>query len=376
MILVSTARALHDLAIELGGVSAIGVDTEGDSFYSYREKTCLVQISTRDEDYVIDPLALSDLTPLASVFADVAVLKVFHAAENDIAALRRDLHLETRHLFDTRVAARILGVPRVGLADLLREHFGVETNKRLQRYPWASRPLDRAALEYAARDSHYLLPLRDLLWQRLADAGRLDEAEEEFERGESAAATERTFDPETFWRLKGASALTPPQRAVLRELYSWRDRQAAAADRPPFRIAPDSALVALAKEPPANLEALRRAPGVPAGVYQRYAYGILAAIRRGAAADVPRPPRVERRDDTVVARYEALRAWRRQIAAKRGVEPDVIVSNASLLALATQAPAGERELEALGVLGPWRLRAYGTDLLRVLHESRTDAAGR
>ena len=374
MIHISTQSALRDLGHELGGVSAIGVDTEADSFHSYREKTCLVQISTRDEDYIVDPLALEHLAPLASVFSDVGVLKVFHAAENDVAALRRDLQLETRHLFDTRIAARILGLPRVGLADLLHEHFGVSTNKRLQRYPWASRPLDAAALEYAATDSHYLLSLRDILWQRLADAARLDEAEEEFKRVEGTVANERVFDPEAFWRLKGATTLTPPQRAVLRELYSWRDRQAAAPDRPPFRIAPDAALIAVAREQPADLDALRRVQGLPGGVMQRYAYGLLAAVRRGAAAEIPRPPRGERPDDAIVARYEALRAWRRQVAAERGVEPDVIISNAALKSLATEVPAGWPELESSGAVGPWRLRTYGADLLRILHGVAADGA--
>lgn len=368
MIVVSRPDQLRTLARELGGVPAIGVDTEADSFHSYREKTCLVQISTRDEDYIVDPLALPDLSPLAPVFADPAVLKVFHAADNDVAGLKRDLGLQTRRLFDTMLSARILGIPRVGLADLLREHFGVETNKRLQRYAWGSRPLDRAALEYAITDSHYLLPLRDLLWQRLADAGRLEEAEEEFRREEGATAAERAFDPESFWRVKGAMALPPAQRAVLRELYAWRDRQAAAADRPPFRIAPDSALFILAREQPRDLEAMRRLQGVPAGVVQRYAYGIIAALRRGAAAAAPLPPPLHRRDDALTARYEALRAWRRQVAARRGIEPDVVVSNAALLSIAQHVPKGMAELDGLGALGPWKLSAYGAGLLRVLAE--------
>jgi len=354
------------MARELGGVPGIGVDTEADSFHSYREKTCLIQISTRDSDFIIDPLALTDLSPLASVFGDPAVLKIFHAAENDVANLKRDFALRTRHLFDTHAAARILGIKQVGLADLLRAHFGVESNKRLQRYPWATRPLDPAALNYAAADSHYLLPLRDILHRQLLDAGRTEEAEEEAERLEGATASMRVFDPESFWRIKGAATLAPAQRAALRELYVWRDRQAAAADRPPFRVAPDSALVAVAEALPPDQDSLRSVSGLPSSLVERYAYGLLAAVRRSRDKVVPLPPKRARPDDAVLTRYEALRSWRRGMAAERGVEHDVVISNAVLQALAERNPADASELAAAAVIGPWKLRTYGPALLTVL----------
>jgi ribonuclease D len=370
VIVVATREALRDVARELGGVSGIGVDTESDSFHSYREKTCLIQISTRDADFIIDPLALDDVSPLAAVFADPAVQKVFHAAENDVANLRRDFGIRTRSLFDTRAAARILGVKQAGLADLLRLHFGVEANKRMQRYPWGTRPLDAAALEYAAADSHFLLPLRDILYRQLVERGHVEEAEEEAARLECVTAAARAFDPETFWRIKGAISLAPQQRATLRELYIWRDHQAAAANRPPFRIAPDSALVAVAEGLPEEMDALRRLDGVPPTLVDRYAFGLLGAVRRGLRAEPPRPPRRPRPDDQVLNRYEALRAWRRQVAVERGVEHDVVISNASLQALAERNPADESELASVSLIGPWRLRTYGKDLLGVL--KRTD----
>jgi ribonuclease D len=365
---VSRPEALRELARELGGVAGIGIDTESDSFHSYREKTCLVQISTRDEDYIVDPLALPDLSPLGSVLSDPSVLKVFHAADNDVAGLRRDLGLETRNIFDTMIAARILGLPRVGLGDLLSEHFGVQSNKRMQRYAWGSRPLDPAALAYAAMDSRHLLPLCDILRDQLATADRLDEAEEEFARAEGATSTPRMFDPESFWRIKGSNSLQPGHRAILRELHIWRDLQASAADRPAFRVASDAVLVALASAAPSDLDSLRRTEGVPPIIVQRWSHGILAAIRRGASAPPPRPPVARRRDEALVARYEALRAWRRKAALERGVDPDVVVSNASLLALATSAPQTLEELERVGALGPWKLRTYGAALLQALLE--------
>jgi ribonuclease D len=369
VIVVATPEALREVVQELGGVSGIGVDTEADSFHSYREKTCLIQISTRDCDFIVDPLALADLSPLASVLSDPAVLKVFHAAENDVANLKRDFGLSTRRLFDTRAAARILGIKQAGLADLLRLHFGVESNKRLQRYPWGTRPLDPWALEYAAADSHYLLALRDILSRQLAEAGRTEEAEEEAARLELVTATVRVFDPESFWRVKGANALGAEQRAALRELYAWRERQAAAADRPPFRVAPDSALLAVAEALPTDLDTLRRVPGVPASLLDRYAFGLLGAVRHSHGKTAPRRPRSAPRDEAVQRRYEALRSWRRGVAAARGVENDVIVSNAALQSLAERNPAGAEQLQMADILGPWKLRTYGAAMLKVLREA-------
>lgn len=374
MILVDSTAALRTLSRELGGVSAIGVDTEGNSFYAYRERTCLVQLSTRSEDYLVDPLALPDLAPLRSVFADPSVLKIYHAADNDVAALKRDFGLATHHLFDTMLAARILGLPRWGLADLLREFFTVDLNKRMQRHDWGQRPLELAAVRYAAMDSHYLLPLRDVLQARLAEAGRLQEAEEEFARVERSEAAIRIFDPESFWRIKGAYDLTPVQQAALRELHIWRDREAVSTERPPFRIISDQQLVAIAAAQPSAPPALEQVPGMPPPLARRYGAGILAAVRRGAEAPAPQEARLARRDGAELDRYEALRRWRRQAAAARGVEPDVVVSNAVLSALAAKPPRDEEELNALTVLGPWKLQTYGPSLLDVLRGVRSEPA--
>jgi len=363
MIVVSSPESLQILADKLRGVSGIGVDTESDSFHAYREKTCLIQISTADDDYVIDPIAVPDLSALRSVFASPTVCKVFHAAENDVAGLRRDFGFEVRSIFDTMAAARILGLPRFGLGDLLSEHYGVDSDKRLQRYEWGRRPLAKAALEYAAMDSHYLLPLSQILATRLEEVARLEEAQEEFQRLESATARERVFDPEGWWRIKGAYGLAPVERAILRELYIWRDGQASALDRPPFRVAPDAALLAVAGQQPQDLAALPQVSGLPESIARRHGSALIAAVARGLAAPPPQPRRTPRPDDAVLERYEALRRWRRLKAEERGVLPDVVISNAVLQAVAERQPRTLADLDALCLLGPWKLQTYGADLL-------------
>ncbi|MGI8554397.1 MAG: ribonuclease D [Dehalococcoidia bacterium] len=369
MILIDSLEGLRQLSRELAGVSRIGVDTEANSFYAYRERTCLIQISTRDEDYLVDPLAVSDLRPLRSPFADSAVTKIYHAADNDVAALKRDFNLETRSLFDTMLSARILGLPKCGLADLLRDFFQVTADKRLQRYNWGERPLDRAAIAYATMDTHYLRPLCDILGSRLSEAGRLDEANEEFTRLERSTATPRVFDPQSFWRLKGVYDLQPAQQATAREVYIWRDRKAEASNRPPFRIMPDSLLLRLSIEQPRKPRELEAVPGMSPIIARRYERELNEVIRRSSFLKPPVPPVPAEREDEVLARYEALRTWRRQVAIARGVEPDVVVSNAALSALAHAVPRTDLELQALDILGPWKLKAYGPAMLAVLQRT-------
>ncbi|HID88596.1 MAG TPA: ribonuclease D, partial [Anaerolineae bacterium] len=179
----------------------VAVDTESNSLYAYHERVCLIQFSTRDADYIVDPLAGLDLSPLGDLFADPAVQKVFHAAEQDVANLKRDFGFRFDSLFDTMWAARILGWPRVGLADVLWETFGVRTDKRYQRYNWGKRPLPPEALKYASRDTHYLLPLRDLQVEALERSGRMEEAAEVFAQLAETPPASNPFGPSAFWRL-------------------------------------------------------------------------------------------------------------------------------------------------------------------------------
>lgn len=362
--LVATPAALAACCEKLRGAGWLAVDTEGDSLHSYWPRVCLVQITAGEQDFIIDPLAV-DIRPLGELFADPAIEKIMHAAENDVRNLKRDYGFVFTNLFDTMVAARILGYPRWGLADLLREAFGVELDKRFQRHDWAARPIAPLALVYAAADTHYLYPLRLKLGAELQAAGREREAAEEFARIAAAPPAEHAFDGEDFWRVRGAHDLDPAQRPVLRELHRLRDAEAQRLNRPPFKVMPDSVLIAIARAAPRTQAELEALPGVPPAIARRYGRLILAAVRRG----LKQPPLVlERRprDEAREARYEALRAWRNARAAERGVEGDVVIPNSVLRALAAAAPRDPAALSATGLLGPWKLETYGDEILDVL----------
>jgi ribonuclease D len=366
-VLVDFQESFDRMLETLAGEPVLGLDTESDSLYRYFHRVCLIQVSTRQADYVVDPLGVPDLGPLGALLADPEVEKVFHAAENDILALKRDFGFEFVRVFDTMLAARILGYRRVGLAALLHEKIGVELDKRTQLTDWGHRPLTAEQLNYACLDSRYLLPLSELLREELVARGRWREAQEVFSALPDTLYVAKSFDPDGFWRCREARDLNPTELAVLRELYLWRDAQARAMNRPPFKVIGDESLVRLSREQPRRMTDLRL------GGWQVRHFGsaILDAIAQGKVAPAPHPPsrplnREHRLDPAAVNRYDRLRAWRSQRAVERGVETDVVLTNEALLAIARAVPTSLEMLEGLGVMGPWKLDEYGADVLEVL----------
>lgn len=365
--LVDTADELDAMAAVLRDAPLIAVDTESNAFHAYRPRVSLIQVANREREWAVDPRALDDLAPIRRLLDDSRAVKVIHAAEGDILGLRRDFGFGIGPVFDTMLAARILGYRHFGLADLLAEHFGVRLDKRYQRHDWGQRPIPPAALRYAGGDVHYLPALHDLLRQNLIAAGRLEEAQEEFARISRVQPEERAFDPEGFWRVRGARELAPAERAALRELYQFRDSRARALDRAPVRVFGDEVLLALSRLRPADTAGLRRA-GLSPLQSDRFGGGIVAAIERAAHSKPPEPPRGNGAppDPRVTARYDALRAWRKARAAERGVEPEIIVSNAVLRAVARSNARTAAEVARAADLGPWKANTYAEELLNVL----------
>ena len=369
-ILVTAQRELAAVLEALAGQPAVAVDTESNSLYAYHERVCLIQCSIPGTDYIVDPLAGLDLAPLARLFADPGVQKVFHAAEYDVMCLKRDFGFRFANLFDTMWAARILGWPRVGLGDVLQETFGVHTNKRYQRHNWGRRPLEPEALAYACLDTRYLLPLCFLQTDALNQKARWEEACEMFDQIAAADPMSHTFDPEDFRRVKGASDLSGREQAILRELYAWRDREARRQDRPPFQVLNDRTLLTLVQTHPDTLDKLAHVDSLKPYHVRRYGEPLLRAIRQGMHTQPPQPPPLPPRHSEVeIARFQALRAWRKRVADERGVDADVILSNAILWTLAEHPPRTLEELSRVEGLGPWKRETYGEAIMDVMRET-------
>jgi ribonuclease D len=352
----------------LAAVSAIAIDTESNSLYAYQERVCLIQFSVPGEDYLVDTLAMDDLAGLGPLLSSPETEKVFHAAEYDVMVLHRDYGFEINHLFDTMVASRIVGWNRYGLASLLEEHFGVHTDKRMQRTNWGRRPLTEDQIEYARVDTHYLLPLRDKLLRELEAQDRVEEARAAFERVTETRWSKREFDEDGFWRIKGAPDLTDEELAVLRELYLYREHRARELDRPPFKVLTDRVLVRLSQQMPSSYAELGRTTGIPRRLPARERRSLLQVIGEGLRAPAPVRPRRRgaRPDEEIVDRYEALRGWRRERAKERGVEPDVVLSNRTLHAIADENPTSTRALADVGALNDWERDEYGRELIGLL----------
>lgn len=369
--LVNTPDALDEMLYRLMASPIVAVDTESNSLYAYTERVCLVQFSVPGQDYLVDPLAFDDLDPLGQIMADPQIEKVFHAAEYDVMSLRRDHQFEFVGLFDTMIASRIVGWPHHGLASLLDEHFGVRTDKRQQRTNWGQRPLTVEQMEYARLDTHFLLPLRDKLLAELEGQDRVEEARGAFERVSKSQWQKKGFDPEAFWRIKGARDLDEQGLAVLRELYLYREARAQELDRPPFKVLGRAVLVALSQQKPRSFAELGRVKGVPHRLPARQRRALLRVIEEGLRA--PPPVRTRRRrepfDEEATERYEALREWRRKRAEVRGVESDVILSNRMLQALASQNPTSPEALDAAEILNDWERGEYGREVVAVLRRT-------
>jgi len=370
--LITNVQDLNHLLKDLRREPVLAIDTESNSLYAYREQVCLLQISTSENDYLIDPLELGDLSPLQPLFSDANIEKVFHAAEYDLICLRRDFGFDFNNLFDTMIAARILGYKQVGLGALLAEYFNVQVEKRYQRANWGQRPLPAHLLDYARQDTRYLIPLRHRLGKALDRKDLLPLACEDFSRliqtTENGANGNmnpegRTVDP---WRVSGSHDLEPQQAAVLQELCEYRDQVASSSNRPLFKVINDKALLEIALATPQNFSDLERIPALSPRLAKRHGRKLLQAVQRGTQAKPIYPPRSPRPDGDFLDRLEVLRRWRKNTANKLGVASDVVLPRELMVSLARINPGDPAELARVMSPVPWRLEHFGEQILYVL----------
>ncbi|MFZ6026942.1 MAG: ribonuclease D [Chloroflexota bacterium] len=357
---------LQQLVEILSGEPIIGIDTESNSLHAYREQVCLVQFSTPHEDFLVDPLELQDLSPLAPVFANPDIEMVFHAAEYDVMCLKRDFGFEFMNLFDTMIAARILGIKEVGLGALLLNEFGVTLDKRYQRANWGKRPLSAEQLAYACMDTHYLIPLRERLLDELEARQLLALAVEDFRRVSNVNGNYNHAETDICWQIGGAYDLTPRQVAILIELCEYRDRVAYSLDRPLFKVLSNKTLLAIAEQCPTQFEQLRRIPGLSPHNLRQHGRELVSAVRRGLHAEPVRLERPPRPDSRFLARLDALREWRKNLAQQWKVESDVILPKDILVEISKTNPHTMDDLAVVMETSPWRLQKFGEQIMSVI----------
>jgi ribonuclease D len=368
---VDTPERLRRLADELASESLLGVDTEAAGYHRYFDRLSLLQLSTRGENYLVDPFAVGDLSPLGALLASPETEVVFHDADYDLRILDRDAGITVAGLFDTQIAAAFLGERSLGLGNVAEKYLGIRLPKEHQRADWAERPLTEGMKEYAATDTAHLPALRDRLRAELEARGRLSWAEEEFRRREQTRWTEPEEGREAFLRMKGARDLSPRGLAVLRELFAWREEVARERDQATFRVLSNQALLEMSASPPAGMDGLTAVKGVSPGMAQRRGREMLAAVRRGQEVPedaLPRFPRGQRweRDPEQEARVEALKNARNARADELELDAGFLMPRATLEEIARARPADRAALAEVPGVRRWHVEALGDALLGAL----------
>ena len=368
---VDTPEHLRAVLGRLRGLPLVAVDTEAAGYHRYLDRLSLIQLSSRDEHFLVDPLAIEDLSPLAPMFTDPSVEKIFHDADYDLRILDRDAGLSLAGLFDTQIAAAFLGERSLGLGNIVEKYLGLKLPKEFQRADWAERPLSEGMKDYAATDTAHLPALRDRLRAELEARGRLGWAEEEFRRREQTRWNDSADEMEAFLRVKGARDLTPRGLAILRELYQWREGVAKERDQATFRVLSNQALLELSARPASTLQELTKVQGISDGLAQRRGRDILAAVKRGVEVperELPRfpPPRRWERDPEHDARVDALKAARNARAGELDLDPGFLMSKALLEEIARRNPQSPDELSEMPGVRRWQIEALGNAILRTL----------
>ncbi|TAH36961.1 MAG: ribonuclease D [Planctomycetota bacterium] len=369
---VDTPEALRDALPAWRRAPVLGVDTESNSFYAYHDRLCLLQLSTPEDDFIVDPLRLGpELRAINELFADPGIVKVFHSAEFDLMLLRKDLGAGVRGLFDTQVAMTLLRHQRTGLAALIESIYGLELSKKEQRSDWGRRPLTPEQIAYARVDTHFLPDLHRRLLGELVDSQLLAAADGEFRRLEREVLPAREPDPEGWRRLKGARAFDGPMAARLRRLWRWREETARERDLPPFRVLGNDALLDLAARPPADVRALGTRAGVGWNKARKLGAPILEALQAGDQEGPPEPApaadAAERRRQRLRRdNQESLRRWRKQAAAALGLPSERLLHRRHLEEVARRLPRTREELLRTIPMTDWQREHLEASLLDVL----------
>ena len=371
---LDTVTDVETFTSEIAATREIALDTEGASFHRFVDRVYLLQLSTRNRHAVIDPLPIGAPPGLGALLEDPSVEVVFHDADYDLRLLQQDYGWHVRTIFDTRIAAQLLGYTAFGLAALLERFFDVKLDKKHQRADWSMRPLTRDMLDYAAQDTRYLLQLRDHMAAELERSGRTAWAREEFALLEGT----RWLDEEpgtSYLRMKGARDLSRRELAVLRELVPWRDAVAGALDRATFRVLGNEQLLEIARVQPRTKEALGKIKGMPRAILEQRGADLLDAVARALAvsdADLPKYPRAARwdRDPEFDARVSALKTARDAAAKRLSLDPGVLCSRDRLEAVARKNPSTVEELAEVPELRRWQVAELADDFVRALEPHR------
>jgi ribonuclease D len=373
-IYLDTSSTVDAFLESIADTPILALDTEGASFHRFVDRIYLLQLSTREQTAIIDPIPIGSPPGFGALLESPSVEIVFHDADYDLRLLHQDYGWNVHSIFDTRVAAQLLGLRAFGLAALLERYFGVKLDKKHQRADWSMRPLTQGMLDYAAQDTIHLLQLRDQLKEELEKAGRWDWAREEFGLAEGTKWPDDDSS-KAFLKLKGARDLTRRELAILRELVPWRDEIARQLDRATFRVLGNEQLLEISRQKPATRDVLGAIKGMPRSLLEQRGGDLLDAVQRGLAvpdAELPRFPKAARwdRDPDFDARVNALKTIRDATAEKLTLDPGVLCARDRLEAVARANPLSVEQLGEVRELRRWQASLLGASFVKALDHHR------
>lgn len=370
--LVKGESRFVEIIDQISSAPRVAVDIESNSFFRYPERVCLVQLAIADTAFIVDPFTIDDMRPLGNLLGDRSVQKVFHAANYDLRSFDREWEFRVKNLFDTSIAAALVGAEGLGLQSVVKKYAGVELakNRKLQRSDWTIRPLRSEALKYAANDVLHLLQVHKTLSVLLNEQSRLTWAKEEFARLEDVRHTEPDREL-TFLSVKGSRDLDGRGLAVLRSLCHFREREAKRLDRPLFKVIQDSVMVKLSSDPLSDFSTVK-------GLARRFSHPpanrrLKAAIKKGlrtAPVSYPKrtpsektksPEEIER----IKNRLQSLKKWRNQLGGDLRLDPSLLWPTVSLNRLSKYPDDLDPELERPDVRS-WQKREFSASLKRIL----------
>jgi ribonuclease D len=357
---VRERAAMEALVERIGMAERVAVDTEADSLHNYFEKVCLIQLSLGEGHHLVDPLAGLDL----SGFLEALAVKplILHGGDYDLRMMRASLGFRARReVFDTMIAAQLLGIEQIGLAALIERFLGVTIEKAGQKSDWSRRPLSAKQLSYAVNDTRFLEPLADCLARELSERGRLEWHLESCRAMVEASGRDKLRDPDDAWRISGAGRLTRRQLAYLRELWHWRDEHARRANQPTFKVFGNQEILELITWAESHLGVpLQHGPKLSRNFRGSLLTTLEEALARAAEMSQPQWPELRRRERSeppsaeCIERINALRDECARIAKELGIAASTLAPKAAIEAIARSRPRTVDEIMKSGGLLRWQ----------------------
>ena len=374
---INTKTDLEKITRDLKKEKSIAVDVEADSMYHFKEKVCLIQLATKKEHFVIDPLQFQDLSSLNILFSNSDIKKIFHGADFDVRSLYRDFNIKIKNLFDTQLASMFLGIRETSLDAVIRERFKISLNKRYRKKDWAKRPLPEDMIEYAVKDTIYLIKLAEILDKELKKMGRISWVYEECEILSKVRPSLPNSEP-LFMKFKGAGHLDRKSLAVLEALLQFRLSMAEKKDRPLFKIIGNNSIMKIVKEKPVNLKQLEKIKELSKKQIAMYGDAIVRAVKNSLkfpAADLPVYPlrKAPVLPPEVSLRAKAIKRWRDLKAKELKLDPAIICNKTIINSIAIQNPASLRDLSKIKEMKKWQQKEFGRDIVSILKNETNEA---